>query len=164
MQILIVCTGNTCRSPMGAGLFAQIIEEVGGATVAAGIRISSAGTAAIDGQPAAREAQEVCREVGCDLSAHRSRRLTRSMLGQSDLVLVMEEHHRQAVELLTPELEGKVMLLGEMAGQNPGAPVADPIGEPLERYREVREQLAHLLQAVRRRIEEDGWGGPGLQA
>ncbi|HHU83282.1 MAG TPA: ribose 5-phosphate isomerase B [Firmicutes bacterium] len=111
-RVLFVCTGNTCRSPMAAGLFGKILQEKG----KTGMEITSAGLAAIDGAPASAEAVEVMRRTGVDLSGHRARRLTREMVITANLVLTMTRRQKDAVLTLAPEAEGKVFTLQELAG------------------------------------------------
>ena len=115
-RILFVCTGNTCRSPMAAGLFAKMLQERG----VTGIAVASAGLAAFDGAPASAEAVEVMRQFGVDLSGHRTRRLTREMVLTADLVLTMTKRHKEAVLALAPEAAGKVFTLREFAGNFAG--------------------------------------------
>jgi ribose 5-phosphate isomerase B len=148
-RVLLVCTGNTCRSAMAEGL----LERLLGGPPPAGIEVSSAGTAALAGLPASAEAVEVCREVGADLTRHHSRRLTPGLLADSDLVLVMEERHREAALELLPGAAGKIHLLAEFAG-GPPEPVADPIGGGTSLYRRTRALLERLLASALPRIRD----------
>src|SRR5437867_4662155 len=83
-RVLLVCTGNTCRSPMAAG---ELLRALGGD--ADQIRVESAGTAAWEGQPATQPALRVASGGGVDLSGHRSRRVTPAMVRAADSVRVM---------------------------------------------------------------------------
>jgi protein-tyrosine phosphatase len=106
-RFLMVCAGNICRSPMAEAVLADRMRSLGRAA-----RVSSAGIAALVGRPADPAAQELMRERGLDISAHRARQLTAEMLDDADLVLVMEEGHKRAVEQLHPPSRGRVQLLG----------------------------------------------------
>jgi len=147
VRVLFVCTGNTCRSAMAEGVFRHLVEQrpaEGQPTLVA----ASAGTHATDGLPASPDAVAACREIGVDIHDHRSRRLTREMLAQSDLVLVMEGEHRRAVLELDPKAAGRVHLLGEFASGPDGPGVADPLGQGAARYHETLLLLERLLAQV----------------
>ena len=151
LRVLLVCTGNTCRSAIAEGLLRQLLasrEEPGSGPPVA---VSSAGTAALDGLPASPEAIEICREVKADIGRHRSRRLTPALLADSDLVLVMEEHHRQAALKLHPGVAGSVFLLSEYAGIGEES-IADPIGGGVALYRRTRGEIARRLEAALPRL------------
>src|ERR671939_243844 len=89
MNLLFVCTGNTCRSPMAEVLMREALTARGVDSVT----VSSAGTGAWDGAPASEGAYLVGLEHGLDLSGHRARLLTRDIARGADLILVMSGHH-----------------------------------------------------------------------
>jgi protein-tyrosine phosphatase len=82
---------------------------------------------------------------GLNLSTHVARRVTRELLEQSDLVLVMEREHLEAIHEEWPALDGRVHLLSRMAGEV--GEVEDPIGLPSERVRALVIELERLLEA-----------------
>ncbi len=125
-RILFVCTGNTCRSPMAAGLFAKILQEKG----VTGVEITSAGLAAVDGAPASAEAIEAMRRAGVDLTGHRARRLTREMALAADLVLTMTRRQKEAVLALAPEAGEKIFTLTELAGRIAAGTAGGREGDP----------------------------------
>jgi protein-tyrosine phosphatase len=136
-RILIVCTGNLCRSPMAAALMRRMLEEEQGADV----QVESAGIAALAGHPADAHARTLLADEGLDISAHRARQLSERMLLQADLVLVMDRLQRRAVYAVAPLARGKVMLLGEWTGQE----IPDPYGGDLRAF---RTSLALIRDAV----------------
>ena len=141
-SVLVVCTGNMCRSPMAHGVLAQML---------AGERVFvySAGTDAPAGAPATRAAVEAAAGLGADISRHRARLLSAELVADADLVLVMEEYHRRRVLELAPGEGSRVRLLGEyLPGAEPGREIADPVGRPLEVYRETVAGLARALEQV----------------
>jgi protein-tyrosine-phosphatase len=153
-KILLVCTGNICRSPLAAALMQRALGERG----AEGIEVSSAGTGAWDGAPVSEGAYLVGLEQGLDLSAHRARLLTRDVVEQSDLILTMARHHRARVDELGGE--GRVFVLGEYAGRGgDAAEVSDPFGGDLAVYRDTCAELTTLVAAaVDRIVTEAGRG------
>ncbi|HCJ09787.1 MAG TPA: hypothetical protein DHW14_01275 [Clostridiales bacterium] len=149
--ILLVCTGNTCRSPMGAVILAEHLRRAG----LSGLRVESAGTAAVEGAPASREAVEVMKERGLDLSGHRSRPLTKDLVSQARLILTMEKRHRDAVLEAHPEAADRVHTLKGFAGtaeEEGGEDVADPIGQGPEAYRRAAEEIARAAAGVADRL------------
>ena len=143
LNVLFVCTGNTCRSPLAA---LALRRELGGE--ANDVRIQSAGTAATAGQPASMGSQRVAEAEGLDLAQHRSRPVTREMLAAADLVLVMSPSHRAAVRALGAS-DDKVHVISEWPEPGePGLPVFDPFGASSEAY----EECWRRLQAHARRI------------
>jgi protein-tyrosine-phosphatase len=153
MHILLVCTGNTCRSPIAEALLRQKLEERG----VEGVTVASAGTGAWDGAPASEGAYLVALEHGLDLSGHRARLLTRELAGSADLILTMAHHHRARVEQLGAT--GQAYLLGEYGGRSGlEAEVHDPFGGDLEGYRETWTQLDSLLDSVVTRLARERSG------
>lgn len=153
-KILLVCTGNICRSPLAAALMQRALAERG----VDGIAVSSAGTGAWDGAPVSEGAYLVGLEQGLDLSAHRARLLTRDLVEQSELILTMARHHRARVDELGGE--GRVFVLGEYASrEGDAAEVSDPFGGDLNVYRDTCVELTALVAtAVHRLVTEAGRG------
>jgi protein-tyrosine-phosphatase len=141
IHLLFVCSGNQCRSPMAAGIAAQLALELG---LDVDLEIRSAGTLGIEGAPAHPHAVAVCREIGVDISAHRSRGLTAALVRQADWIYVMEEHHGVAARTLVPELGENVIALGPLAGK---PWIDDPIGSWFRGpFRATRDELATGLR------------------
>lgn len=154
-RILLVCTGNICRSPLAAALLERALQG----RAAEGVAVASAGTGAWDGAPVSEGAYLVGLERGLDLSAHRARLLTRELVDESDLILTMARHHRARVHELGGE--GHVFVLGEYAGrEGDEAEVSDPFGGDLEVYRDTCAELEALIDtAVERIVKEFASGG-----
>ncbi|HXW97253.1 MAG TPA: low molecular weight protein arginine phosphatase [Gemmatimonadales bacterium] len=152
-HILLICTGNTCRSPLAEAMLRRKLQERG----VEGVTVGSAGTGAWDGAPASEGAYLVALEHGLDLSSHRARLLTRELVDGSDLVLTMARHHLARAEQLGAS--GKAHLLGEFAGgEGATAEVRDPFGGDLEGYRETYEELDAMLGAIVARLERERLG------
>ncbi len=107
-------------------------------------RIESAGVWAREGNPAHLNVELILREMGVDISRHRSRQVTRDMLNEFDLVLVMELGHKEGLRMAFPDLANKVFMLSEIVGQR--YDIVDPIGGTLADFRETAQELEHILQ------------------
>lgn len=98
-NILVICTGNICRSPIGEGLLRARLK--GGV-------VASAGTGAMVGWPADPLSVEVMQERGFDIGGHRAQQVTRALLSSADLVLTLDRGHSDWLNSRYPEFRGKV--------------------------------------------------------
>ncbi|MCB1261202.1 MAG: hypothetical protein KDB33_12580, partial [Acidimicrobiales bacterium] len=96
MRLLVLCSGNVCRSPMGEVLIAQHLGERG---VTA--EVSSAGFLTVD-RPAEPAVVELMAARGLDVSGHRSRLLEPSMVDDADIVIGMARQHVREAAMLAP--------------------------------------------------------------
>jgi len=147
MTILIVCTGNICRSPMAVAILRHLLQTRGIDHIA----VCSAGTAPWDGAPASEGSYLVSLEYGLDLSSHRARQLTTDIVADAALILGMSAGHvERAIQLGGA---GKSFLLGAYAGEPAeDAEVSDPFGGEIEEYRETYDRLVSLLEAALPRL------------
>jgi protein-tyrosine phosphatase len=139
---------------MAEGLLRHMLAREGEArgSKRPSIEVSSAGTAGLEGWPASPEAVEVCREVGVEIGAHRSRALGPRLLAESDLVLTMEPHHEEMARLVRPDVADRIMTLGQYAGESEPRGVADPLGGDLACYRETLGEIQRLLSRALPRL------------
>ena len=119
-SILVVCTGNICRSPMAEAILKDRLR-------APHKRIASAGIAALVGHPADPLAQEVMQDHGQDIAEHRGRQVNALLLSAADLVLALDESHRRWMVEQFPQFRGRVFKLGKWRGDRD---VADPYRLP----------------------------------
>lgn len=167
--ILVVCTGNVCRSPMAEGfLRAALATRLGDDAPT----VVSAGTHGWEGSPATAEAVEAARERGAAIEGHRAQVLTGELVDAADLVVCMAAEHRAAVRGLRPDAADRTFTLKELVrllrGRGDAVPeareriaaaaarrdgsqgahdedVADPLGQPLEAYRGIAWELDTMV-------------------
>jgi len=148
--ILFVCSGNTCRSPMAEGLARHILLEKLSVTdlelERRGISVISAGSFAMPGAKATPQAVQAAKELGVDLSHHRSRPLTVELIHQADMIYTMGRSHAFQVMALVPSATGKVATL------DPAGDIEDPIGSDVQTYQALAGQLVKLID---KRLKED---------
>jgi protein-tyrosine phosphatase len=120
-NILVLCIGNICRSPMAEGLLKQALP---------GMTVRSAGLGALIGKPADPYAVQIMAERGIDISAHRAQHISPRMVSEADLILVMDMEQKKYVETNYVGSKGKVFRLGEFAKMD----IADPYREGMESF------------------------------
>lgn len=149
-SILFVCSGNTCRSPMAQAMAETMFREADSGLEA--IKVMSAGIAAVNGQPASANAIEVMREMGMDISRHRSRELNAELVAQADLILTMTLQHKRHVLMMFPESYDKVFTLKEYADCG-SSDIPDPFGGSLEDYKESADEIRRVLSGLVRKLK-----------
>ncbi|MGZ8566134.1 MAG: arsenate reductase/protein-tyrosine-phosphatase family protein [Actinomycetota bacterium] len=177
--ILVVCTGNVCRSPLAEGIVRHALRGRVGEEAPT---VSSAGVAGWEGSPATAESVAAARELGIDISGHIARRLTPEMIAGADLILAMAEEHRRLTVAAVPSAAPRTFTMKELvvlletappvplttsggsaarlterlatashlqeAGAFRGAgddhDMADPLGMPMDTYRDLAGELDDL--------------------
>ncbi len=151
LRIALVCTGNTCRSPMAEGLARKLLaerlsvraDEIG----EFGFELRSMGVQAAVGQPASKHAVTVMKEQGVDLSTHSSRPSAAEDLSRFERVFCMTRGHRAALAATLPPGREKQLELLDPDGHD----IPDPIGGDREDYLRT---AAAIEACLRKRLDE----------
>ncbi len=167
-KILLVCTGNTCRSSMGEWLLKELIKK-DEALQSSGIIVESAGVAAFPGSGASFNAIEAMKERGIDISGHKARMITEGMAADSDIILTMTVSQKERILREFKSAAGKTYTLKEYAyggvekaeengkkdGGYGGMDIRDPFGGSLEEYKKALSEIEDALKAVLERIKRE---------
>lgn len=136
MNVLCVCTGNMCRSPMLTALLRDALAKEG-----LDLTVSGAGTSTTDGKPPSPHAVTVMQEIGMDISELRSRQITPEIVAETDIFVALSVLHGVTLAFQYGADAEHILV--------PGAGVPDPIGLDLTAYRECRDlMIATLPQLV----------------
>jgi protein-tyrosine phosphatase len=187
--IVLLCTGNLCRSPMAAALLARELEARGLA-----LSVRSAGLAARQGAPPPAEVVSVMAARGLDLAGHRSQPASAAGLAGAGLVLALARDHLRQAVVVAPEIWPRAFTLREavrrsgsagprsagqslaawaarlhagrrrldLLGDSPADDVADPMGGPLRGYEATAVELCGLTAALAAELAGLAW--PGIAA
>ncbi|WP_102348231.1 low molecular weight protein arginine phosphatase [Bacillus sp. Marseille-P3661] len=134
-NILFVCTGNTCRSPMAEAIFRHRANSK--------YNVKSAGVFATDGSPAAAHSIKVLTDQEIPIN-HKSKLLTNDLIQWSDLILTMTAGHKHMVQQHFPKALDKVYSLNEYV-RNKDHDISDPFGGSLDDYREIYQELDEII-------------------
>lgn len=137
---LVVCTGNTCRSPMGEAIIKKRFAEKLGCRIEElddrGVTILSAGIAAMPGGRPSPQAVDVMQKFGVDISDHRSQPISHRLAQFADVILAMTKGHRDAIVAQWPDVASRTRTLS-----SDGSDISDPIGMPIDVYEATANQI-----------------------
>lgn len=150
-NILIVCTGNSCRSPMAEALFKKELEKDG-------FIVKSAGIIAVDGMSASKETIQVVKQrAGIDLSDFKSQRLTEGLAAWADIIIVMDKTQEDFIKDMFSfsDTKQKVVLFKGFADmKDTNSNVTDPIGKPISVYEETYRQIQQGISIIAKKIRQ----------
>ncbi len=142
-QIVFVCTGNTCRSPMAEGLARQRFRGV------SDCEVLSAGLHAEVGARPSPLAVKAAAAAGADISGHRVRSMTDALAFSATLLLALSPHHADEMRLRFPFAADKIRFLGEFApAGSPVRDIPDPFGGSPEDYRRCLSLISKCLDGL----------------
>ena len=145
-NLLFICTGNICRSPMAEGLARHYGQRRG-----IPVEVSSGSTLGLVDRPAHKHAIRVMSEIGMDISDHRSQPITEEMIEAADHVLVMEIQHAAKLRVRFPVADTKLMLLGTFGGT---VEIADPLGGWRRKFRKSRDEIRDCVETFIDRLPQ----------
>lgn len=137
-NILFVCTGNTCRSPIAKVFFSALTNKQS-------FHAESAGTKVEKPEDAMKHARSAMQELWMDLTTHKSKQVTKELIDSSDLIIVMERQHKEFIEALSPAKKEKIHLLGEYTSLGE---IHDPYGTNMEAYRTVTKTIKKAVEGL----------------
>jgi len=142
--VMFVCTGNTCRSPMAAGIAGKLLAERFGCRVrdlpSRGVDVISAGLFAGSGAGASPEAIRAARAHGADISRHRAQNVTIELINSADLIFCMEDLHRSGLCDIAGDAADRIRLL------DGHKPIGDPVCGGAEIYAKTADRIEKLVR------------------
>ena len=144
--VIVVCTANICRSPMGEKLLRHALAAE--PEPLRSIQVVSAGIAAARGQPATDNSVAALKKVGIDLSGHASQPLTQELLDRALAVFCMTESHRSMIELHFDRVPKNLHLFREFIGRDGNAEIPDPFGGNYREYEACRDSMVEAIPSL----------------
>ena len=144
-RVLFVCTGNSCRSVMAEGLLKKALAKAGRSDV----EVFSCGTSAFNGLMPSPETLELLAKEGITMPDKRARRLDKTLLKSSDIILAMERYHEERILDFVPEIKTRVFLLKEFVKMQDSIP---DIGDPISQGSDFYEKTFYVIKEAVNRI------------
>jgi len=148
MNILFVCTGNTCRSPMAEYFARKYIEDKN----LDNFKVASAGINAATGENASEEAIEVMEEKGIDITMHKSKMLMEEDLKENDKVLTMTNSHKEVIQDMYNY--DNVYTLKHFVNTCEDCDILDPYGFGVDKYRETRDEIEDAVKKLLEKLND----------
>jgi protein-tyrosine-phosphatase len=145
-HILIVCTGNICRSPMAQGLLSHALSAQ--PEPLRSLKVISAGVAAHTGEPISENSITALKKVGIDISHLHSQGLNQEMLNQALVVFGMTESHRVVIRQRARPAPEHLYLFRQFLPPPAAHEIGDPYGGPLKLYESARDEMVEAIPSV----------------
>ncbi|MFP6901019.1 MAG: low molecular weight protein arginine phosphatase [Opitutales bacterium] len=151
--IVFICTANICRSPMAEKLFEDALAK---SSARKKFRVFSAGLVAVNGDKASENSCEALKEIGLDLTDHRSSAVTRATLQNASAIFCMTESHRALMNMYfeLPE-NAPIYLMREFVEGADDKELPDPFGHELNVYRQCRDKMIEALPPILEWVEKN---------
>ena len=145
-NVLFVCSGNSCRSPMAQGILKTLVSE-------AYCEVKSAGTLSMGSLPASQYAQDVVEEYGGSITQHLSQTVTKELIDWADVIFVMSYTHYNYILDISPAAAVKTFFLKEYKRKVKYNEVSDPVGKDYDAYKQTARDMMPSLTLIARDIK-----------
>jgi len=145
-HILVVCTGNICRSPMAEGLLRHALA--GQPEPLRSLKVVSAGVAARTGEPISENSVTALKKTGIDISNLRAQALTQELLDNSLVVFGMTESHRAIIRMRARPAPANLHLFREFMPAPADREIGDPYGGTLKVYEAARDEMVEAIPSI----------------
>ncbi len=145
-HILVVCTGNICRSPMAEGLLKHALA--GQPEPLKSLKVLSAGVAARTGEPISENSVIALKKAGIDISSLHAQALTQELLDNSLVVFGMTESHRAIIRMRARPAPANLHLFREFMPAAADREIGDPYGGPLKVYEAARDEMVEAIPSI----------------
>jgi protein-tyrosine phosphatase len=151
-NIMFVCQGNICRSPLAAGLLQRELgDNIGN------IRVHSSGNLPRMGAVSPAAAITAAKALGVDLQSHRSQHFSRTAAEQASVFVIFDEINRRWIKERYPELKAPVVMLGSFSSHiSSNRAIADPDGGDLAKFESVYAEIADAVLGLAKEIRRAG--------
>ncbi len=136
MNVLFVCTGNTCRSPLAEVLLKRLLAEKN----IENVEVQSCGLSAYPGCPASENSAMIAPEFGCSLNFHTAKQFDDRRADWADIIITMSDSHKKVIERFFEKYAPKVQVLGNG--------ISDPYGGDLAEYRQCSAEIESELKKL----------------
>ncbi|WP_309386652.1 low molecular weight protein arginine phosphatase [Cerasicoccus frondis] len=151
-HIIIVCTANICRSPMGERLLAHGLAAEDSPLNK--LKVVSAGISAYNGDPASLNSVKALSTVGLDLRNHRSQQISQDLLDRAFAVFCMTQTHRTLIEVHFEHIPKHMYLFRELIGGDASVEIPDPFGRDLPEYELCRDSMVEAIPSLLKFLRE----------
>lgn len=152
MNVLLICTGNTCRSAM-ADLLLREMAEIQGLQ----IQVQSAGVAAYPGEPASKGATEALAKRGIKAHQHRSQTFTLELANWAHLILTMTRSHKEQIVRQYPSVSDRIFTLKEYISDSETADldIEDPYGGNSIVFESCASEIQQSLDKLIKKLHKE---------
>lgn len=151
-HIIVVCTANICRSPMGERLLAHGLAAEDAPLNQ--LKVASAGISAYDGDPASQNSVKALKSVGLDLQDHKSQQISQELLDKAFAVFCMTQTHRTLIEVHFEHVPKHLYLFRELMPKDASIEIPDPYGRSLPEYELCRDSMVEAIPSLLQFLRE----------